>query len=134
MIQTNTILKANAASCLIFGLLFTAQSAQVAQFLGTAPQMYILILGLGLLVNGAHLFWASRTNPPRRLELAYFSFGDFLWGIATVILTSFDIFITTQMGKIAALAIAALVVTFGILQMMSLSRPNPDFHAQELRR
>jgi len=62
-------MRANATSCLSFGILFALQPSMVASFLGSpepAPQLYILILGILLAVNGLHLLWASMISglPP----------------------------------------------------------------------
>ena len=81
-----TILRANMASCLAFGLLFLVLPGSVAGFLSGDPAPRWLIAGVGamLLFNGAHLYWVSRRARPKLIEIVYFAGGDFLWAIATV--------------------------------------------------
>jgi len=119
MIQT--VLRANAASCLIFGFLFVLMPVSIAGFLGDPPVPVIFILGILLVLNGSHLVWASLRRAPA-LEILYFSAGDFLWVAVTMILIALGIWITKPPGIIAALAVAAIVGLFGVLQIISLSR------------
>ncbi|MEP2653648.1 MAG: hypothetical protein ABJH06_16850 [Paraglaciecola sp.] len=120
MLSLKNIMRANATSCLVFGGLFAMQANMVAEFLGgdsPAPQLYVLILGWLLILNGIHLFWESRTLVPKKSLILYFSIGDYLWvaGSATLILSG--LWITTTAGVIVASVIALIVGIFGVLQM-----------------
>ncbi|MEP0354881.1 hypothetical protein [Paraglaciecola sp.] len=120
MLSLKNIMRANATSCLVFGGLFAMQANMVAEFLGgdsPAPQLYVLILGWLLILNGIHLFWESRTLVPKKSLILYFSIGDYLWvaGSATLILSG--LWITTTAGVIVASVIALIVGMFGVLQM-----------------
>ncbi|MEM7226736.1 MAG: hypothetical protein AAF495_27440 [Pseudomonadota bacterium] len=109
------ILRANALSCLVFGALFTVLPAQVAAFLGTAPHWLVLGIGLVLLLNGAHLVWASLRHAPV-MELRYFALGDFMWVVLTVVLIASGTWITTPAGIVTAGVVGLMVATFGALQ------------------
>ena len=110
------ILRANAVSCLVFGLLFVAIPAIVAAFLGSAPWLAISIIGALLIVNGLHLLWAAKRTPAK-WEVIYFSVGDFLWLLATIVLIATGFWITTTKGIIVAILVALMVGLFGLMQV-----------------
>lgn len=121
MITLKTVMRANAASCIIFALIFLLNPAATAAFLGgeiPAPDLVFLILGAVLMFNGLHLVWISSNPMPNKLWVLYFSFGDFLWVIATAVLLFSGIWITTGIGMIASILVAAVVGIFGVLQMI----------------
>ena len=121
MITLKTVMRANAASCIIFALIFLLNPAATAALLGgeiPAPDLVFLILGAVLMFNGLHLIWVSSNPMPNKLWVLYFSFGDFLWVIATAVLLILGIWITTGIGVIASMVVAIVVGTFGVLQMM----------------
>ncbi|PHS68621.1 MAG: hypothetical protein COB23_08750 [Methylophaga sp.] len=121
MVTLKNILRTNAASCIAFGLIFLFIPSTVAEFLSTqklASNTVILILGIGLIFNGLHLVWASLKPNPSKLLIIYFSTGDFLWVLATVLLIIFGIWITTPTGIIISLLISAVVGLLGVLQVI----------------
>ena len=122
MLSLKNVMRANATSCLAFGVLFSLQPNQVANFLGgasPAPQAYILILGILLILNGLHLLWSSKVPLPQKNLILYFSAGDFIWVIGSVALIISNVWITTTEGMLLATIIAAMVGLFGVLQMTS---------------
>lgn len=114
-----TILRTNAASCLLFGLLFVAIPKEIAGFLGTppAPGGFILVIGILLILNGVHLLHVSRARQPPRGWVMYFSAGDFAWVLGTLWLAGTGLWISEPAGVAAALAVAAAVGTMGMLQL-----------------
>jgi hypothetical protein len=124
MFALASILALNAASCVVFGLLFLALPGGVAAFLGTPPAPAWVVAGLGvvLLVNGAHLAWAARQQRPRRALVLYFSGGDIGWVIATVALIAGGLWINAPGGIAAALIVAAGVGAMGVLQLRACVR------------
>ena len=121
MFSLKTILRANAASCLVFGALFALLPSQVTIFLGgssPAPDVLVLIIGIVLIVNGLHLTWASTIPLPRKELILYFSIGDFIWVIASIGLIITGLWITSVEGVLSTIAIAIMVGIFGILQMI----------------
>jgi len=120
MITLKTILRVNAASCIIFSLIFLMKSTEVATFLERdtpAPEAVLLILGVILLANGLHLLWASVKPLPSKSLVLYFSIGDFIWAFASISLVMLNIWITTELGITASILVAIMVAAFGVLQM-----------------
>lgn len=122
MLNLRSVMTANAMSCLVFGGGLAFQPDAVANFLGgasAAPQLFIMILGILLIVNGLHLLWASRVLFPPKALILYFSIGDFMWVIASTGLMVTGEWITTTGGVWVASAVAIMVGIFGMLQIMS---------------
>ncbi len=111
------ILIANAASCLGFGALFLLEAGATATTLGSVPVIVLQVLGAGLLVNGLHLLWAARQDQPSHLLVLYFVAGDAAWVLATLVLLASGIWITTTLGTILALSVAAFVAVCGLGQI-----------------
>jgi len=121
MTTLNHVMKANAISCIVFGSIFLIMPAMVITFLSAdipAPKTIILILGIGLIVNGLHLIWASLKPIPSKALVLYFSIGDFIWVLASISLVLFGIWITTTAGVITTLTVSAMIGFFGIFQML----------------
>jgi hypothetical protein len=116
-----TVLRLNAASCLGFGLLFSLAPGATADFLGTPPVWLIVALGAGLVGNGILLWLCQRHGrAPRRHEVLFFSIGDGLWVVFSVVLVASGLWITTSGGRIAALVVASGVGAMGALQWRAL--------------
>lgn len=111
------IMRLNAASCILFGLLFTVFPRAIAAFLGGAPSAAIVVLGIGLLANSVHLIAASRRTVVRQIEVIWFSLGDFGWWLATLALIVANIWITTAPGAIVAVIVAIFVAGLGVAQL-----------------
>lgn len=121
MITLKNVLKANAASCIIFGLMFLWAPLEIALFLSNdapAPELVLFLLGAVLVINGLHLLWASVQTSPNKLLVWYFSFGDLLWAIGTIVLLIGGIWITTVFGIIAAIVVGMTVSVLGVLQAL----------------
>jgi hypothetical protein len=121
MITLKNVLKANAASCIIFGLMFLWAPLEIALFLSNdapAPELVLFLLGAVLVINGLHLLWASVQTAPNKLLVWYFSFGDLLWAIGTIVLLIGGIWITTVFGIIAAIVVGMTVSVLGVLQAL----------------
>ncbi|NBD32355.1 MAG: hypothetical protein GVY17_05140 [Cyanobacteria bacterium] len=115
------VLRSNAASCLVFGLVFLLIPESVAKFLSPnhpVPLLILMSVGIGLIINGLHLIWTSRQVRPSQTLILYFSVGDLLWVVGTAVLILNNIWITSMKGIIAAIAVSIGVGTFGILQML----------------
>lgn len=121
MITLNHVMKANAVSCIAFGLIFLIIPSDVNMFLSTdmsAPKTILLILGAGLIVNGLHLIWASLKPRPSKLLVLYFSIGDYIWVLASISLLLLGVWITTTAGVITTLIVSTMVGVFGTLQII----------------
>ena len=120
MLSLKNAMRANATSCLAFGALFALRPSMVVNFLGgesPAPESYILVLGVLLIMNGLHLLWASRFPLPKKELILYFSIGDYIWVIGSGALIISEVWITTTAGVVLTCAVAAMVGFFGVLQM-----------------
>lgn len=125
MITLNHIMKANAASCILFGIMFMVIPVSVTSFLSAdmpAPQLLFQILGGGLIANGIHLTWASLKPTPNKWLTLYFSIGDFLWLAGSIALVLSGLWIDTTAGTITTLIVSVIVGMFGVLQMMKLKK------------
>jgi hypothetical protein len=114
------IMRWNAASCILFGLLFLALPEGVAAFLGAFPQAMVFVLGLGLMGNGVHLIAASRRAELRIPEVIWFSLGDLSWWLATLALIVANVWITSFAGIILAVIVATCVAGLGVTQLWML--------------
>jgi len=115
------VLRSNAVSCLVFGFVFLLIPEAIAKFLSPdhpVPLSVLMVVGIGLIVNGLHLIWASRQVALSKNLILYFSFGDFLWVLGTGMLILNHIWITSVKGIIVAIAVSIGVGTFGVLQML----------------
>ena len=113
-------MRINAASCLIFGALFVLAPATVGSFLAEktpAPELYILILGVVLLINGLHLLWASIRTQIGKYLVWYFSSGDMLWVIASLALLLAKLWVTSPAGILTTILVALLVGFLGVMQL-----------------
>jgi hypothetical protein len=110
------VLTANATSCLGFGAVFIYAPGDIAAFLGDVESWVILVLGLGLFVNGIHLAIVARRKAPKRLDVIYFSLGDAFWVLGTLFLIVFEIGVTSVAGILWALGIAVWVGLCGYFQ------------------
>jgi len=134
MATLRNVLRANATSCLAFGGLFLLMPAPAAGFLGTenlAPNIVFQLLGVVLVFNGFHLVWASLQASPPKLLVLYFSAGDFLWVAGTALLLVMGLWITSPVGIISSLLIAAWVGTLGVLQLVSYKKLGPVTQADD---
>lgn len=110
----------NAASCLFFGVLMLLLPLKTASFLGGAegaPAFLITALGFILVLNGLHIIWATRSSTPKKALVLYFSAGDILWVILSLVLIITGVWVSTVHGKIVTLIIAVMVGFFGLLQL-----------------
>lgn len=123
MLMLKSILRLNATSCLVFGLIFIFVPESVGKFLSNnqqAPSLVFIFLGLGLLANSIHLIWASQQTKLSQNLILYFSSGDFLWVLGTAILIVKGLWITNLRGSIVSILVAIGVGTFGVLQLLKL--------------
>ena len=121
MITLKTVLRANATSCIIFGFIFLLIPTKIALFLNdkdVLPDTAIIILGAVLLLNGIHLLWASFREYPSKYLILYFSAGDFIWTICSIVLLILGTWITTTLGVITSILVAVMVSVFGLLQII----------------
>ena len=120
MLNLKTVMRMNAASCLFFGVLMLLLPLKTSSFLGGAegaPAFLITALGFILVLNGLHIIWATRNSTPKKALVLYFSAGDILWVLLSLVLIITGVWVSTVHGKIVTLIIAAMVGFFGLLQL-----------------
>lgn len=121
MFTLSNIMKANAISCIGFGVTFFFLPEEVRNFLSTnkqAPSIVFTFLGIGLFINGLHLIWASFKPIPSKILVLYFSIGDYIWVLSASYLLLVGMWITTPIGITITLLVSGMVGTFGLLQMI----------------
>ena len=114
-------LQLNAFTCAAFGALFLFFAPIVSGYLGAFPESPLRVIGGLLLFHGAHLLGGSLRARPLPLEVAYFSMGDLLWFLGSLLLLVGTDFITRSHGVIATIAVATLVAGIGLAQLWTLS-------------
>jgi len=118
----STILRLNAASCLLFGLLFAFAPEWTSTLIGNSTPFVLRIVGLGLILNGLHLLFAASRSKMICPELLYFVLGDFAWVIATVVLLILGVGVTTAVGVVAAILVGMMVGSLGFMQFRQARR------------
>lgn len=116
MTALRSVLRLNAASCLIFGALFVVADGGVAEFIGAENAQDVFAIGAMLLAFAAGLGFVSAQPNPNRWAVLGFAIGDGLWVVSTCSYMAIGILITTGPGIAAALAVNLMVGTFGVLQ------------------
>lgn len=110
-------LLANALLSCSTGLALSTSSAQIAPWLGAVSPSALLALGLALLgFAGLIAVVIARPRPVRALAI---SAADLVWVLATTPLL-FVPGLLTEPGKVAVAAVAALVGTVGIAQILGI--------------
>ena len=125
MVSLHMVMRANGVSCLGFGLLFAFFPAAVVRFLSAddpAPVMLVLVIGLGLIGNGVLLFWSAKVLVPKKMDVLFFSIGDFIWVVFSLALVITGMWVDSVSGVIATLAVAFVVLLFGVLQISARQR------------
>lgn len=110
------VLLANAASCAVFGLIFMLFAIETSQLVGSPDVLTLQIVGAGLVANAGFLVAASLQRQPSRTSIMIFVSGDAAWVVATVFLILSGLWITTTVGIVLSLCVAAFVGLFGWLQ------------------
>lgn len=135
MVHLRNVLRLNAVSCLVFGLIFVVNPYQSAAFLGPVPVDLLQVLGVLLCVNGIHLAFASMRQEPSVTEVLYFSAGDVVWFLGSVALVGANCFVTTVGGQVSTILVAIGVLSLGLAQIWLLaeikSAGRPEHSAPE---
>ena len=122
MQKTRFTLAANAGTCFLFGFLFVFFAPSVALFLGNELVLETRILGALLVGHASHLSWAAGSTKLSRSLVYYFSAGDVLWFLATLLLLVSTNIISTTEGIVASIAVAVLVKSLGMAQLWTYAQ------------
>lgn len=123
MITLTSVLKANALSCLIFGVIFAVFPSQTGALLDhsePAPTPLIIALGIVLIFNGFHLLWATLQKTQHPWLILYFCLGDALWVVLSIALLILQLWITSLSGILMTTVVAIAVGTMGFLQWRAI--------------
>ena len=125
MVTLQTVLRMNASTCIGFGVLFTVIPDSLARFLSAtspAPGYVLLILGLGLIAQGIHLIWTSFQIQPSKALILYFSMGDFIWTMASVLLILLGVWVNSPLGVLYTGLVALIVGLLGVMQIRAYKK------------
>lgn len=124
------VLRLNVATCAGFGLLFLLATNSVSDFLGSFPILALQVLGAGLLLHSLHLLFASLRKNVIPFEVYYFSAGDILWFLGSLLLLVGTGFVSTINGVVATILVGTLVAGIGLAQLWFLfeAEENTDQH------
>ncbi len=120
MVTLPNVLRMNASTCLGFGALFSAVPDSVAYFLSStspAPSLVVFILGLGLISQSIHLFWASFQTHISKGLIVYFSVGDFAWALASLAIMLMGLWVNSALGMLCTSLVALMVSILGVMQI-----------------
>ena len=114
-------LRLNVFTCAVFGVVFLLFAPGVGAYLGAFPPLLLKIIGAALLLHSAHLLLGSLRKKILPGEVYYFSAGDVLWFLGSLILLVSTGLVTTPHGAIATIVVAVLVAGIGLAQLWFLS-------------
>jgi len=120
------VLRLNVATCAGFGLLFLLAPHSVSNFLGSFPILALQVLGAGLLLHSLHLLFASLRKNIIPLEIYYFSAGDILWFLGSLLLLVGTGFVSTIIGVVFTIIVGVLVAGIGLAQLWFLSEADKE--------
>ena len=124
------VLRLNVATCAGFGLLFLLATHSVSNLLGSFPILALQILGVGLLLHSLHLLFASLRKKVILFEVYYFSAGDILWFLGSLLILVGTGFVSTIYGAVVTILVGTLVAGIGLAQLWFLfeAEENTDQH------
>lgn len=119
--RLRTVLRLNATSSLIGGLIAAVAAGWVSDTLGIDQVTVTRVVGFGLIVFAIDVFFvAARPEPKLLVETRLVSAADATWVVATVVVLAAQ-FLTTA-GVISAVAIGLAVADFGVTQLWMRSK------------
>lgn len=111
-----SILLANAMFSGMSGVVMVLGHSSLADFIGLSEPLALIIIGLGLIVFSAFLFWLkAKTNPPAGL-VATVVIQDGLWVLGSVLILLFKPFGMNYAGHLLIGVVAVVVLGFAVLQ------------------
>ncbi len=125
-------LRLNVFTCSAFGILFTLHSPGVAAYLGAFPPFLLRLIGAMLFLHSAHLLFGSFRKTVLPVEVYYFSAGDVLWYLGSLLLLVSTDFITTTHGAVAVIVVAVIVGTIGLAQLWFLASATERSYSDSL--
>jgi hypothetical protein len=118
------VLQGNAAFSTISGLGVAVASRPLAEFIGLAYPLALVIIGIGLLPFAAFVFGATMKDRIDRRQAITIIAMDLSWVIGSAIILLANWPPLTVAGKWTVGLLAEAVFTFAVLQMIGLRRLN----------
>jgi len=115
-------LRANGIFCTFSGLFLLIAGAPVADFLAVESALVIRLIGVALLPYGFNLIRETGITPLHRYTGPLAIAGDIAWVIGSIAIIIADPFDLSAAGKWAILAVADIVATFAVIQIIGLRR------------
>lgn len=121
-------LAANAVFSAVSGALLVVAAPMVAGLILTGPfslfgvgeTALLRVLGGGLLIFAAIVGWTERQARPSAPVVVAISLADFGWVLGSALLLALGASAFTASGSALVIAVAALVLAFGVLQLGGL--------------
>ncbi|MFN8442005.1 MAG: hypothetical protein U0175_14590 [Caldilineaceae bacterium] len=117
----NTLL-ANAIFSTLSGLLFTFDAKAVDNFLGTGMPNVILVLGIGILLFAAEVFWISTRPQINRTAAQVVTAFDIAWVVGSWVLLLTTLVSFSAAGWWATALVADIVAIFAICEVIGLKK------------
>ena len=121
MQATRIMLSLNTLTCVGFGVAFLILAPTIGRFLGEVPPLWLRVIGAGLVLHGVHLLIVSLGKTVSRMHIYYFSAGDLLWFLASLLVIVATELITTTGGVMTTLAVGLMVASIGLTQIWTFA-------------
>jgi len=117
------VLKTNAGFSLMSGLAMTLMSDRVAEWLGITPHLAVPIVGVGLILFAASVYYTATREPVPAGQVKFIIIQDWLWvaGSALVILLNPFGFSSAGVWITGIVALAVLMFAIGQQNWLSSS-------------
>lgn len=117
--RLRTVLRVNAGTSLLSGLIMAAAPGMVDDVLDTGHPGWVRVVGIGLLLFAIDVAVASTIKRTSMLAATRMIIvGDIAWVLASVVTVLLGWY--SGLGIVAVLAVAAMVDTFAVLQWRAM--------------
>jgi len=114
----------NGISTVLCGVALLAAPGALAELLGVSPPVLLAVVGGGLVLYAAGLFWTARRHPIPDAAAWTAIVLDLGWVIGSVAVI--EVGILTRIGTGLVALVAAGVLTFAVLQFVGVRKtPRP---------
>ncbi len=117
-----TALKANAVFSALSGLVFTLDSAILAELTGIQPPLVFVIVGLPLVVYGVLIWMLAAQDEVNPNQVRAVIIADIAWVVGSIILLLSGWLPLTSAGKWTVALLADAVAILAVLQYLGLKR------------
>ncbi|MGH1366762.1 MAG: hypothetical protein ACRBF0_24600 [Calditrichia bacterium] len=110
------VLKTNAGFSLMSGLAMTFMAEQVAGWLGIAPHIAVPIVGIGLILFAASVYFTATRDPLPAGQVKFIIIQDWLWVAGSALVILLNPFGFSSAGLWITGIVALIVMMFAIGQ------------------